>query len=254
MIWLGILIPFLGTVIGSFLVFFLRNELPILIEKCLLGFAGGVMMAASIFSLLIPAMDQVGDHGWLVSTVGFLLGILFLWILDAIIPHVHVLSDQEEGMTVSIQRSTKLFLAMTLHNVPEGMALGIVLVNFLQMPNQLALGASLALTIGIAIQNIPEGAVVSLPLKQQGYSKMKAFLFGSFSGIVEPLGAMLTILFSTWIQPILPWVLSFAAGAMIYVVVEELVPQSQTGKHSNWATISFALGFACMMILDSTLG
>lgn len=254
MMWLGILIPFLGTVIGSFLVFFLRNELPILIEKCLLGFAGGVMMAASIFSLLIPAMDQAGDHGWLVSTVGFLLGILFLWILDAIIPHVHVLSDQEEGMTVSIQRSTKLFLAMTLHNVPEGMALGIVLVNFLQMPNQVALGASLALTIGIAIQNIPEGAVVSLPLKQQGYSKMKAFLFGSFSGIVEPLGAMLTILFSTWIQPILPWVLSFAAGSMIYVVVEELVPQSQTGKHSNWATISFALGFACMMILDSTLG
>lgn len=254
---IGVLTPFLGTVFGSALVFLLRKNLPEIIEKALLGFAGGVMMSASFFSLILPAMQQMeaqGEVSWIVTSIGFLLGIGFLLILDMVIPHMHVNSDEEEGIHTSWKKSTKLFFAMTLHNVPEGMALGIVFASVLDGNVVMTFSGAIAFSIGIAIQNVPEGAVISMPLHQAGMSKFKAFIFGSGSGIVEPLGAMLTIFFSTLIKPFLPWLLAFAAGAMVYVVIEELVPQSQHGHHSNVGTIMFALGFVCMMILDSALG
>lgn len=249
---IGVLTPFLGTILGSALVFFLRSDFPEIVEKALLGFAGGVMMSASFFSLILPGMEMAGKTGWIIVSVGFLMGIGFLLILDELVPHIHVNSDEEEGIHTSWKKSTKLFLAMTLHNIPEGMALGVVFVASDNVV--LSASAALAFSLGIAIQNIPEGAVLSLPLHQQGMGKFKAFLFGAGSGIVEPIGAIFTIYSSSLIESLLPWLLAFAAGAMVYVVIEELVPQSQHGKHSNIGTILFAIGFVCMMILDSALG
>lgn len=253
---IGVLAPFVGTILGSAMVFLLKKDFPEIVEKSLLGFAGGVMMAASIFSLILPSIEQAdlnGDVGWFVASVGFLLGIAFLLVLDMIIPHVHVASDEEEGIKTPWKKTTKLFFAMTLHNIPEGMALGVVFASLVDGSVVMTISAAFALALGIAIQNIPEGAVLSMPLHQQGMSKFKAFLFGSGSGVVEPIGALVTIFFSAVIKPFLPWLLAFAAGAMVYCVVEELVPQSQQGKHSNVGTIMFALGFVCMMILDSAL-
>ena len=254
---IGVVAPFLGTVLGSAMVFLLKKDFPEIVEKALLGFAGGVMMAASVFSLLLPSIEQAdndGNIGWMIASLGFLGGIGFLLLLDVVIPHVHVNSDEEEGIKTSWTKTTKLFLAMTLHNIPEGMALGIVFASIVDQSVALSTGAAFALALGIAIQNIPEGAVLSMPLHQAGMSRFKAFLYGSASGIVEPIGAIITIFASHLIRPLLPWLLAFAAGAMVYCVVEELIPSSQHGKHSNIGTILFALGFVCMMILDSTLG
>ena len=253
---IGIIAPFLGTILGSGMVFLLKKDFPESVEKALLGFAGGVMMAASIFSLLLPGMEQAKQDGnidWLIAGGGFLLGIGFLLLLDVLVPHIHVNSDQEEGIKNTLPKSTKLFLAMTLHNIPEGMALGIAFASLQDKNAALSLGAAFALALGIAIQNFPEGAVLSIPLHQSKMSKMKAFILGSASGVVEPIGAIVTIFASSWIRPIMPWLLAFASGAMVYCVVEELIPSSQQGRHSNVGTILFAVGFVCMMILDSVL-
>lgn len=215
----------------------------------MLGFAAGVMTAASIF-LILPAMEQ---SGWLPAAAGFLLGIGFLLLLDELVPHVHVISQEAEGLPVPWKRTTKLFFAITLHNLPEGMAVGVVLAGLLDGSTVMSTSAALALCLGIALQNVPEGAVLSMPLHAEGMPKTRAFGFGALSGVIEPVGAGLTILCRQWILPFLPWLLAFAAGAMLYVVVEELVPQSQNGKHSNIGTVAFALGFAAMMVLDSAL-
>lgn len=253
---LGIVIPFVGTTLGAAAVFFMKNKLNIKVENILLGFAAGVMMAASIWSLIIPAIDMsysLGKISFLPASVGFILGIIFLLLLDSIIPHLHINSDEPEGIKSKLKRSTMLVLAVTLHNIPEGMALGVVLAGAYYGNTMLSISGALALAIGIAIQNFPEGAIISLPLKSAGESKKKSFLLGALSGIVEPIAAIITILLVRFVEPVLPYILSFAAGAMIYVVVEELIPQSQAKKHSNWATISLALGFVLMMILDIAL-
>ena len=256
---LGLIIPFLGTTLGASLVFFLKKELNNKLQKILLGFASGVMIAASIWSLIIPAINMSEESGmqlpWIPAAVGFLLGIGFLLLLDTIIPHLHLNSNEVEGIKPkkSLKKSTMLVLAVTLHNIPEGMAVGVVLAAALQQ-NSMLLGGALALSIGIAIQNFPEGAIISMPLIGEGYNKPKAFLMGAMSGIVEPIAAVITLLMITFITPVLPYLLVFAAGAMIYVVVEELIPEAQEGKHSNWATIALAFGFVLMMILDVALG
>ena len=241
----------MGTAAGSACVFFLRNQLAPLVQKTLLGFAAGVMVAASVWSLLIPAMELsegLGRLAFLPAAVGFLLGILFLLCMDRLIPHLHLNSDEPEGRACSLQRTTMLVLAVTLHNLPEGMAVGAVFAGLLTA------ASALALSIGIAIQNFPEGAIISLPLKSEGSSRGKAFLLGVMSGVVEPLGALLTIAMYRLLAPVLPYLLAFAAGAMIYVVVEELIPESAEGSHSNMGTIGFAAGFVVMMILDVALG
>lgn len=256
-ILLGVTIPFLGTVLGSFLVFFMKKELNLKIEKILLGFAAGVMIAASIWSLITPSINmssEMGKWSFIPAAVGFLLGIFFLLILDTFIPHLHVNSDEPEGVKSKLKKTTMLVLAVTLHNIPEGMAVGVVLAGAYYGNTLLTVSGALALSIGIAIQNFPEGAIISMPLKSEGVSKHKSFLLGVMSGIVEPIAAIITILLIRYIEPILPYLLSFAAGAMIYVVVEELIPESQGGKHSNIATISLAFGFTLMMILDVALG
>lgn len=249
-IWIGMLVPFLGTVLGSAMVFLLKKELPPRIEKILLGFAAGIMVAASIFSLILPALEE---ESYFVCALAFLVGILFLLLLDELIPHIHFLSNEEEGIKTSWKKSTKLFLAMTLHNIPEGMAVGVVFASLVS-GHSIAFGAALSLAIGIAIQNFPEGAVLSMPMHLNGESKGKAFLYGALSGIVEPIGTFLTISFSNLLVPFLPYLLSFAAGAMLYVVVEELIPEAQSGKHSNWGTLFFGIGFCVMMVLDGVLG
>lgn len=256
-ILLGVTIPFLGTVLGSFLVFFMKKELNLKIEKILLGFAAGVMIAASIWSLITPSINMsnnMGKWSFIPAAVGFLLGIFFLLILDTFIPHLHVNSDEPEGVKSKLKKTTMLVLAVTLHNIPEGMAVGVVLAGAYYGNTLLTVSGALALSIGIAIQNFPEGAIISMPLKSEGVPKHKSFLLGVMSGIVEPIAAIITILLIRYIEPILPYLLSFAAGAMIYVVVEELIPESQGGKHSNIATISLAFGFTLMMILDIALG
>ena len=256
-ILLGVTIPFLGTVLGSFLVFFMKKELNLKIEKILLGFAAGVMIAASIWSLITPSINMsnnMGKWSFIPAAVGFLLGIFFLLILDTFIPHLHVNSDEPEGVKSKLKKTTMLVLAVTLHNIPEGMAVGVVLAGAYYGNTLLTVSGALALSIGIAIQNFPEGAIISMPLKSEGVPKHKSFLLGVMSGIVEPIAAIITILLIRYIEPILPYLLSFAAGAMIYVVVEELIPESQGGKHSNIATISLAFGFILMMILDVALG
>lgn len=256
-IFLGILIPFLGTTLGAACVFLLRDQLNPTVQKALLGFASGVMVAASVWSLLIPAMDMSEDMGKLAfapAAVGLLLGMAFLLLMDRIIPHLHLNQEKPEGPEKKLKKTTMLVLAVTLHNIPEGMAVGVVFAGMMNGNSEITFAAAMALSIGIAIQNFPEGAVVSLPLKSEGGSKGKAFLSGMLSGIVEPAAAFFTILLAGMIEPVLPYILSFAAGAMLYVVVEELIPEASEGEHSDVGTIGFAAGFAVMMILDVALG
>ena len=253
----GILIPFLGTSLGAGCVFFLKNSLRDGIQRALTGFATGVMVAASIWSLLIPAMEQAADLGRLAffpAAVGFWLGILFLLLLDHLIPHLHQNSLQAEGPKSQLQRTTMMVLAVTLHNIPEGMAVGVVYAGYLAGTAQITAAGALALSLGIAIQNFPEGAIISMPLRAEGMKKGRAFWGGVLSGIVEPIGAVLTILAAGIVVPALPYLLSFAAGAMLYVVVEELIPEMSQGQHSNVGTVFFAVGFSVMMVLDVALG
>lgn len=254
---IGILIPFIGTVLGSACVFFLKDKIAPLLQKSLLGFASGVMMAASVWSLLIPAIEMsehMGKLSFIPAVVGLGLGILFLLVMDRIIPHLHLHSDEPEGMKSKLKKDAMLVLAVTLHNIPEGMAVGVIFAGVLSGDSNITIAGAFALSIGIAIQNFPEGAIISLPLKSEGRSKGKAFLYGTLSGIVEPIGAIITILLSEIVMPFLPYLLSFAAGAMIYVVIEELIPEASEGEHSNIATIGFAVGFMIMMTLDVALG
>ncbi len=254
---IGILIPFLGTALGAGMVFFLRKEMGDRLQKSLLGFASGVMMAASVWSLLMPSLEMAEEQGvisWIPATVGFLLGILFLLLLDTVIPHLHLDKKDPEGVKSNLKKSTMLVLAVTLHNIPEGMAVGVVFSGLLVDNAMISLAGAFALAIGIAIQNFPEGAIISMPLKSEGLSKTKAFVYGALSGIVEPIAALVTILLTGIIYPALPYLLAFASGAMIYVVVEELIPESQAGEHTNIGTIGVALGFVLMMILDVALG
>ncbi len=257
-VFLGVMIPFVGTTAGAACVFFLKSQLKPSVQKALLGFASGVMVAASVWSLLIPAMDMSADMGRLAfipAAAGFLLGIFFLLLMDLLIPHLHLGSDKPEGRMCSLKKTTMLVLAVTLHNIPEGMAVGVVLAGLLAESGGITLAGALALSIGIAIQNFPEGAIISLPLKSEsGSSRGKAFFMGMLSGIVEPIGALCTILAYRVLEPALPVLLAFAAGAMIYVVVEELIPEASEGSHSNIGTIGFAAGFVIMMILDVALG
>lgn len=253
----GIFIPFIGTTAGAACVFFMREQLKPVIQKTLLGFASGVMVAASVWSLLIPSMNMsegMGRLAFIPASVGFLLGILFLLLMDRLIPHLHLNCDEPEGTKCSLQKTTMLVLAVTLHNIPEGMAVGVVFAGLLAENSTITVAGAMALAIGIAIQNFPEGAIISMPLKSEGSSKGRAFLLGTLSGIVEPIGAILTISMYRFIVPLLPYLLAFAAGAMIYVVVEELIPEASEGDHSNMATIGFAAGFVVMMILDVALG
>lgn len=253
----GILIPFLGTSLGAGCVFFLKKSLSDSIQRALTGFAAGVMVAASVWSLLIPAMDQSASMGRLAffpAAVGFWLGILFLLLLDHIIPHLHQNSTQAEGPRSQLQRTTMMVLAVTLHNIPEGMAVGVVYAGYLSGSAQITAASALALSLGIAIQNFPEGAIISMPLRVEGMKKDRAFWGGVLSGVVEPIGAVLTILAAGIIVPALPYLLSFAAGAMLYVVVEELIPEMSQGEHSNIGTVFFAVGFSVMMVLDVALG
>lgn len=254
---IGLLIPFFGTALGASMVFLMKKKINKKVEKVLLGFAAGVMISASIWSLLDPAIrmtESEGKIGWVPAAVGFSLGIVFLLILDSVIPHLHLKSNKPEGLKSKLKNATMLVLSVTLHNIPEGMATGVVFAGVLSQNPEMSFMGALALSIGIAIQNFPEGAVISMPLKSEGVSKPKAFLYGILSGIVEPIAAVITILFTGAITPKLPYLLSFAAGAMIYVVVEELIPEAQEGEHSNIGTIGVALGFVIMMVLDIALG
>lgn len=253
----GLLIPFAGTTLGAAMVFFMRNKMNKMVEKLLLGFASGVMIAASIWSLILPAIEMSQEQGkiaWLPATIGFMFGIIFLLILDSVIPHLHLHNEKPEGVKAKLKNTTMLVLAVTLHNIPEGMAVGVTFAGAIIGNAGITMAGAFALAIGIAIQNFPEGAIISMPLKAEGVSKPKAFILGTLSGIVEPIGAIITILLTKSIVPILPYVLAFAAGAMIYVVVEELIPESQDGEHSNIGTIGVAIGFVVMMILDVALG
>ena len=255
--FLGILIPFLGTTLGSACVFFMKQSLSDLVRRSLAGFAAGVMVAASIWSLLIPAIEQSEDMGklsFLPAFIGFWVGVLFLLQLDRLIPHLHVGSEQAEGPKSKLGRTTMMMLAVTLHNIPEGMAVGVVYAGFLSGNTQITAASALVLSLGIAIQNFPEGAIISMPLRAEGVRKGRAFLGGVLSGVVEPIGAVLTLLAAQLVIPALPYLLSFAAGAMLYVVVEELIPEMSQGRHSNLGTIFFAVGFSVMMTLDVALG
>ena len=254
---IGLLIPFLGTTLGAACVFFVKKDLNMLLQKTLLGFASGVMVAASVWSLLIPSMEICEDMGKLAfvpASVGFTLGIFSLLLLDRIIPHLHMDTEKPEGLPSHLKKTTMLVLAVTLHNIPEGMAVGVTFAGFLSGSSNITLAGATALAVGIAIQNFPEGAVISLPLKNESKSRFKAFLYGVASGVVEPIGAGITILLTGVVLPLLPYLLAFAAGAMIYVVVEELLPEASAGEHSNLGTIGFAVGFLLMMILDVALG
>lgn len=256
-ITIGVLIPFIGTMLGAACVFFLKKEINPIVQKSLLGFTSGVMVAASVWSLLIPSIEMSDDMGklsFIPATVGFALGIAFLLLMDRIIPHLHLNSDEPEGLSSSLKKTTMLVLAVTLHNIPEGMAVGVVFAGILSGDSQITMAGAFALVIGIAIQNFPEGAIISLPLKSEGNSKKKSFLYGTLSGCVEPIAAFITISLANLVTPILPYLLAFAAGAMIYVVVEELLPEASEGKHSNISTIGFAIGFMIMMVLDVALG
>jgi ZIP family zinc transporter len=253
----GILIPFIGTALGSACVFFMKKQMNRTVQRALTGFAGGVMTAASIWSLIIPAIEQSEDKGswaFLPAFIGFWLGILFLLLLDKIIPHLHMNAEKAEGIKSKAKKTTMMVLAVTLHNIPEGMAVGVVFAGLLSGSEQITAGGALALAIGIAIQNFPEGAIISMPLHAEGKSKFKAFSGGALSGAVEPAGALVTVLFAGLFVPAMPYFLSFAAGAMIYVVVEELIPEMSQGEHSNIGVLMFALGFTVMMALDVALG
>ncbi len=254
---IGLLIPFVGTTLGAAMVFFMKNKMSLKLEKVLLGFASGVMIAASIWSLLLPALDMAAAQGkveWYPPAMGFLMGVFFLLLLDKLIPHLHAFSNKPEGLHSHLRKNTMLVLAVTLHNIPEGMAVGVVFAGLLNNNSLITASGAFALSIGIAIQNFPEGAIISMPLKANGGSKTRSFVYGTLSGIVEPIAGALTILLTQLISGLLPYFLSFAAGAMIYVVVEELVPESQNGDHTDFATISVAIGFVLMMVLDVALG
>ncbi len=254
---LGLLIPFLGTSLGAACVFFMKRELRRSIQRALTGFAAGVMTAASVWSLLVPAMDMadgMGKLAFLPAAIGFWCGILFLLLLDSLIPHLHMNAEKAEGLPSKLARTTMMVLAVTLHNIPEGMAVGIVYAGFLSGTENMTAGGALALALGIAIQNFPEGAIISMPLHAEGKSKGRAFADGVLSGAVEPVGAVLTILFAGLFLPVMPYLLSFAVGAMIYVVVEELIPEMSEGEHSNIGVLMFSVGFTLMMILDVALG
>ncbi|MEG0987324.1 MAG: ZIP family metal transporter [Clostridium sp.] len=254
---LGILIPFIGTTVGAACVFFLRKEINPVVQKTLLGFASGVMVAASVWSLLIPAMnmsEHMGKLAFVPAASGLLLGMAFLLFMDRIIPHLHLDHQDPEGPKSKLKKTTMLVLAVTLHNIPEGMAVGVVFAGVLAESSGITMAGAFALALGIAIQNFPEGAIISLPLRTEGATKKKAFILGTLSGIVEPIGAVLTILLYKTVVPLLPYLLAFAAGAMLYVVVEELIPESAEGEHSNMGTIGFAVGFVIMMVLDVALG
>ncbi|EFB74837.1 ZIP family metal transporter [Subdoligranulum variabile] len=256
-VWQGLLIPFAGTTLGAACVFFMRNHLRESVQRALTGFAAGVMVAASIWSLLLPAMEQsagLGPWSFVPAVAGFWLGVLFLLGLDQLIPHLHQHSPEAEGPRSQLSRTTMLTLAVALHNIPEGMAIGAIFAGWLYGDSSITLAGALTLSLGIAIQNFPEGAIISLPLRSEGLSKPRAFLYGVLSGAVEPLGALVTILLAGIMVPVLPYALSFAAGAMIYVVVEELIPEMSAGKHSNLGTLLFAAGFTLMMTLDVALG
>ena len=257
MMWRGILIPFLGTALGAACVFFMRKELGDSLRRAMTGFAAGVMTAASIWSLLIPSLEQsdgMGAWSFVPPVVGFWIGILFLLLLDRVIPHLHQKSEQAEGPKNRLRRTTMLTLAVLLHNIPEGMAVGVVFAGALAGETDITLAGAFALSIGIAIQNFPEGAIISLPLKSEGAGKGKAFLYGVLSGVVEPISALITVALSGYITAVLPVLLAFAAGAMLYVVVEELIPEASESPHSNIGTMGFAAGFVIMMILDVALG
>lgn len=254
---IGVLVPFLGTSLGSAMVFFMKKELSEKLNHALEGFAAGVMVAASIWSLIIPAMEQsasMGKLSFIPAVAGFWIGILFLLCLDELIPHLHMNSDEPEGMKANFKKTTMMVLAVTLHNIPEGMAVGVVYAGWLTGTSGITAAGALALALGIAIQNFPEGAIISMPLRSKGESRTRAFVSGVLSGLVEPIGTIITILLAGLIVPVLPYLLCFAAGAMMYVVVEELVPEMASGKHTNISTVMFALGFTLMMTLDVALG
>ena len=256
-IFIGILIPFLGTALGAACVFFMKESLGDMVRRALAGFAAGVMVAASVWSLLIPAIEQSAEMGalsFLPAIIGFWVGVLFLLTLDHVIPHLHVGSEETEGPKSRLGRTTMMVLAVTLHNIPEGMAVGVMYAGVLSGNAQITAASAFALSLGIAIQNFPEGAIISMPLKAEGESRGKAFWGGVLSGVVEPIGAVLTLIAVRFIVPALPYLLSFAAGAMLYVVVEELIPEMSQGKHSNIGTVFFAVGFSVMMVLDVALG
>lgn len=251
-------IPFIGTSLGAFTVFFMKDKINPKTEKILLGFAAGVMIAASVWSLLIPSIDlarQRGKISWLPALIGFALGIVFLLLIDSIVPHLHLKSTKPEGFDRGLFSKTAMMLfAVTIHNIPEGMAVGVTCAGAIGENPRITLTSALALSMGIAIQNFPEGAIISMPLKGEGMSKGKAFFYGVLSGAAEPVGAIITLLLTSHILPLLPYFLSFAAGAMMYVVIEELIPECQSGEHSNLGTIGAAVGFALMMVLDVALG
>ena len=254
---LGLLIPFAGTTLGSAMVFWMRREMNRKLEKMLLGFASGVMIAASVWSLLIPAIDMAAEQGriaWLPAAVGFLGGIAFLLGLDSLVPHLHLESTEPEGLEANLKKTTMLVLAVTLHNIPEGMSVGVTFAGALLGNTGITMAGAFTLAVGIAIQNFPEGAIISMPLRSEGMDRRRAFVYGALSGIVEPIAAAVTILLAEQIVPALSYMLAFAAGAMIYVVVEELIPESQVGEHSNIGTIGVAAGFVLMMVLDVALG
>lgn len=253
----GVMIPFVGTTLGSAMVFLMKNQINKQLEKLLLGFAAGVMVAASVWSLLIPSIEMASEQGkvaWIPASVGFILGMAFLLLLDSIIPHLHLDTEKPEGLKSKAKKTTMMVFAVTLHNIPEGMAVGVTFAGALLGNTQITMAGAFTLALGIAIQNFPEGAIISMPLKSEGASKKRAFVYGTLSGLVEPIGAVLTIFLAQLIVPLLPYFLSFAAGAMIYVVVEELIPESQAGEHTNIGTIGVAIGFVIMMVLDVALG
>ena len=253
---IGLLIPLLGTMLGSAFVFFMNDGMSERLQKTLLGFASGVMVAASVWSLLIPSMEMAGSGRWSVvpATVGFLLGMGFLLMIDELTPHLHIGTDKPEGMRSHLSKTAMLALAVTIHNLPEGMAVGVVFAGAENSVSNISLASAIAVALGIAIQNIPEGAIISMPMRTAGNSKWKSFVIGSLSGAVEPIGAVAVLLLASLLIPVLPYMLAFAAGAMFYVVVEELIPEASNGHHSNLSTIGFAIGFVLMMVLDVVMG
>jgi len=256
---IGLLIPFLGTMLGAAFVFFMKKDMPLRLQKTLLGFASGVMVAASVWSLLIPAMEMATASNSplnevLPAAIGFLLGMAFLLLIDELTPHLHIGTDKPEGMHSHLSKTTMLALAVTIHNLPEGMAVGVVFAGAESGISDISLTSAIAVALGIAIQNVPEGAIISMPMRAAGNSRWKSFVIGSLSGAVEPVGAVAVLLLASLLIPILPYMLAFAAGAMFYVVIEELIPEASSGQHSNLSTIGFAIGFVLMMILDVVMG
>lgn len=252
-----LMIPFMGTSLGAAAVFLMKNSINEYVQKTMLGFASGVMVAASVWSLIIPAIEAsetLGRLAFLPAAIGIILGMALLFILDKIVPHLHLNAEKPDGPESRLKKATMLVLAVTLHNIPEGMAVGAVAAGFLSGTADITAAGVLALSTGIAVQNFPEGAIISMPLKTEGCSKVRAFVYGMLSGVVEPVFAFLTIIFSSFIENLLPYLLAFAAGAMIFVVVEELIPEASEGEHSNLGTVGFGFGFILMMILDVALG